>query len=83
MKISAAIITLQRGAQLPRAIESLRCCDEIVVLDSGSTDRTVELAANLGARVIDTGWHGYAAQKTSRPQNAPTTGFSRSMPTRL
>lgn len=46
-----------------RVIESLRCCDEIIVLDSGSNDRTVELATNLGARVIEASWHGYAAQK--------------------
>jgi glycosyltransferase involved in cell wall biosynthesis len=63
MKISAAIITLNEERRLPRAIESLRCCDEIVVLDSGSTDRTVEIAANLGARVVESGWHGFAAQK--------------------
>ena len=63
MKISAAIITLNEERKLPRAIESLRCCDEIVVLDSGSTDRTVEIAANLGAHVVESGWHGFAAQK--------------------
>ena len=46
-----------------RAIESLRCCDEILVVDSGSNDRTLELAAKLGARVVETPWHGYAKQK--------------------
>jgi glycosyltransferase involved in cell wall biosynthesis len=44
-------------------IESLRCCDEILVLDSGSNDRTVEIATKLGARVVEASWHGYAAQK--------------------
>ena len=44
-------------------IESLRCCDEILVLDSGSNDRTVEIATKLGARVEEASWHGYAAQK--------------------
>ncbi len=68
MKISAAIITLNEQRKLPRAIESLRCCDEIVVLDSGSTDRTVEVAEKLGARVIETGWHGFAAQKNMAAQ---------------
>jgi glycosyltransferase involved in cell wall biosynthesis len=53
MKISATIITYNEERNLPRAIESLRCCDEIVVLDSGSSDRTVEIAQNLGARVIE------------------------------
>jgi glycosyltransferase involved in cell wall biosynthesis len=63
MKITATIITLNEERKIARAIESLRCCDEILILDSGSTDRTVELAANLGARVIEAGWRGYAGQK--------------------
>jgi glycosyltransferase involved in cell wall biosynthesis len=63
MKISAAIITLNEERNIARAIESLRCCDEIVVIDSGSTDRTIELAQNHGARVVETVWRGYAAQK--------------------
>jgi glycosyltransferase involved in cell wall biosynthesis len=63
MKISAAIITHNEELNIARAIESLRCCDEIVVVDSGSNDRTVEIAANYGARVIETHWRGYAAQK--------------------
>jgi len=63
MKISATIITLNEERNLPRAIESLRCCDEILVVDSGSTDRTVEIAQKYGARVIDANWRGYAGQK--------------------
>ena len=63
MKISATIITYNEERNLPRAIESLRCCDEIVVVDSGSTDRTTELAGKLGARVVESPWRGYAGQK--------------------
>lgn len=63
MKISATIITYNEERNIPRVMESLRCCDEIVVVDSGSNDRTVEIAAKLGARVIESGWPGYAAQK--------------------
>lgn len=63
MKISAAIITYNEERNIARCIESLRCCDEIVVIDSGSTDRTVELATKLGARVLDVAWRGYAGQK--------------------
>ena len=48
MKITATIITLNEERKIARAIESLRCCDEIVVVDSGSTDRTVELASQPG-----------------------------------
>ncbi len=63
MKLTATIITLNEERNIARAIESLRCADEILIVDSGSLDRTVELAQKLGARVIEAGWHGYAGQK--------------------
>ena len=63
LKISATLVTLNEDTKLARALESLRCCDEIVLVDSGSNDRTVEIATRLGARVIETEWRGYAAQK--------------------
>lgn len=63
MKISATIITCNEERNLPRAIESLRCCDEILIVDSGSTDRTVEIAQKFGARVLEANWRGYAGQK--------------------
>jgi glycosyltransferase involved in cell wall biosynthesis len=63
MKISATIITCNEERNLPRALESLRCCDEILVVDSGSTDRTTELAEKYGARVLEANWRGYAGQK--------------------
>lgn len=70
MKITATIITLNEERKIVRAIESLRCCDEILILDSGSVDRTVELAERLGARVIEGGWLGYAAQKNRVAEQA-------------
>jgi glycosyltransferase involved in cell wall biosynthesis len=70
MKISATIIAQDEERKIARAIESLRCCDEIVVVDSGSSDRTMEIAANLGARVIETPWLGYAAQKNYASERA-------------
>ena len=63
MKISAAIIAFNEERNISRVIESLRCCDEIVVVDSGSTDRTVELATKHGARVYESVWRGFAGQK--------------------
>jgi glycosyltransferase involved in cell wall biosynthesis len=63
VKISATIITYNEERNLPRAIESLRCVDEVVVMDSGSNDRTVEIAGKLGARVVEGPWPGYANQK--------------------
>jgi glycosyltransferase involved in cell wall biosynthesis len=70
MKISAAIIAYNEERNIARAIESLRCCDEIVVVDSGSNDRTVELATKLGARVIEGAWRGFAGQKNFASENA-------------
>ena len=70
MNITATIITLNEERNIARAIESLRCCDEIVVVDSGSVDRTVELAANLGARMLESPWHGYARQKNYAAEKA-------------
>jgi glycosyltransferase involved in cell wall biosynthesis len=70
MKISATIITLDEEANIARAIESLRCCDEIIVVDSGSTDRTMEIAAKLGARVVEMHWRGYAGQKNHASDQA-------------
>ena len=70
MKITATIITLDEERNIGRAIESLRCCDEILIVDSGSVDRTVELAEKLGARVIEAGWRGYAGQKNWAAEQA-------------
>ena len=70
MKITATIITLNEERNIGRAIESLRCCDEILIVDSGSVDRTIELAENLGARVIEAGWRGYAGQKNWASEQA-------------
>jgi glycosyltransferase involved in cell wall biosynthesis len=63
VKISGAVITLNEERNLPRALASLEVCDEVVVVDSGSTDRTVAIASELGARVVERGWTGYADQK--------------------
>ena len=70
MKISGAVITLNEEANLPRALASMTCCDEIVVVDSGSSDRTVEIARELGARVVSRAWTGYANQKNFAAEQA-------------
>ncbi len=64
MKISATIVALNEERNIARAIASLSACaDEIVVVDSGSSDRTREIAAEMGARVVNEPWRGYAGQK--------------------
>jgi len=70
--LSATIITHNEGANIARAIRSLACADEIVVVDSDSTDGTREIASSLGARVITHRFGGFAAQKnfsTSQAQH--------------
>ena len=81
MQISATIVALNEERNIARAIESLRCADEIVVVDSGSADRTREIAAASGRRVIEEPWRGYAAQKNfAAAARHRMTGFFRSMP---
>ena len=63
MKITATIITFNEADNIAAACESVAWADEIVVVDSDSTDTTPEVAANYGARVIKHAWPGFAAQK--------------------
>jgi glycosyltransferase involved in cell wall biosynthesis len=64
LPLSLAIITLNEEEKLPRCLESARgLCAEIVVIDSGSTDRTGELARKSGAVFEFQKWSGYVAQK--------------------
>src|SRR5208283_3481554 len=68
--ISATIITHNESANVARAIGSLSCADEIVVIDGDSTDGTREIAAGLGARVITHAFAGFAAQKNISSSHA-------------
>lgn len=61
--VSLVIITLNEADGIARAIQSASFCDDIVVLDSGSTDGTREIAASLGARVFNEKWLGFQAMK--------------------
>jgi glycosyltransferase involved in cell wall biosynthesis len=68
--ITATIITLNEQDRIGEAIASLSCCDEVVVVDSGSTDRTREIASARGARVITRAWEGYSRQKNFAAEQA-------------
>jgi len=61
--LSVAIVTLNEERNLARTLASVSFADEIIVVDSGSTDRTVEIAASFGARVLHREWPGFAPQK--------------------
>src|SRR6185436_978240 len=63
MNISAVIITFNEEINIRAACESVAWADEILVVDSGSTDRTREIATGCGARVIVNEWPGFSAQK--------------------
>ena len=62
-RLSACVIAFNEEDRIGDCIRSLACCDEVLVVDSHSTDRTREIAASLGARVIERDWPGYVAQK--------------------
>lgn len=61
--LSVAIITLNAASQLEACLQSAAFADEIVVVDSGSTDGTQALAERHGARVIQQDWLGFGPQK--------------------
>jgi glycosyltransferase involved in cell wall biosynthesis len=61
--ISVIIITKNEEDNITRAIESVKWAGEIIVVDSGSTDRTIELAAKAGAKTYNNKWNGYGKQK--------------------
>ena len=63
MNLSAVVIARNEESAIGACLDSLAWCQEIVVVDSGSTDRTCKIAAAKGARVIDHEWEGYGRQK--------------------
>ncbi len=75
MTLSVVIITYNEEANIGRTLESVKPLvadgkGEIIVVDSGSTDRTVEIARSGGAKVFVEEWKGYAGQKNSAIEKA-------------
>jgi glycosyltransferase involved in cell wall biosynthesis len=73
--LSVVVITHNEEANIGRALESVKplVCDgkgEVIIVDSGSTDGTVEIAKSFGAKVFVEEWKGYAAQKNSAVDKA-------------
>ena len=61
--VSIVIISLNAAAQIAACLESVAFADEVVVVDSGSTDATLEIVRARGAKVLHQNWLGYGAQK--------------------
>ncbi len=79
MSLSVVIITYNEEANLARTLKSImprlysegrRNDEELIIVDSGSTDRTVEIAKSFGAKVFVEEWKGYAVQKNSAIEKA-------------
>ena len=63
MPLSVVLITHNAAAQLADGLASVAFADEVLVVDSGSSDGTAELAARYGARVVQKEWMGFGRQK--------------------
>jgi glycosyltransferase involved in cell wall biosynthesis len=70
LPVSLCVITRDAAAQLADCLASASFTGEIVVVDSGSRDDTVEIARRSGARVIEHAWEGFGAQKNFAVANA-------------
>jgi len=68
--ISATVITLNEEKNIGEALESLSWTDEIVVVDSGSTDATLEICRKFTARIFHRDWTGYVDQKNFAVEQA-------------
>jgi glycosyltransferase involved in cell wall biosynthesis len=64
MGLSVAIVAMNEEAIIGQTLESVRWADEIVLVDSGSTDRTCEIARQYGAKVLFKPWPGFSLQKS-------------------
>jgi glycosyltransferase involved in cell wall biosynthesis len=61
--LSVAMIAMNEEANLPRTLETVRWADEIIVVDSGSRDRTIEIAQSFGAKTTYHAFGGHGEQK--------------------
>ena len=65
MSLSAIVIARNEEDAIGACLDALSWCQEVILVDSGSEDRTCEIAAKRGARVIEHEWEGYGRRRTS------------------
>ncbi len=70
--LAVCVVTLDEEDRIADCLDSVAWADEILVVDSGSADRTAAIARERGARVIVRDWPGYAAQKNFAQQQVAT-----------
>jgi glycosyltransferase involved in cell wall biosynthesis len=70
LPLTVAIIAKDAAGQIGACLDSVRFADEVLVVDSGSTDATVALATRAGARVVEHEWLGFGRQKQFAVQHA-------------
>ncbi len=73
MDLSVVVITKNEERNIGRCLESVAWADEIIVVDSGSTDRTREIAVEFGASVFSLPWRGYGCAKRDGVEQARGT----------
>ena len=69
--ITAILIAKNASKTIKDTLTSLDFCDQVTVLDSGSSDNTVAIALSLGAQVIETDWQGFGIQKHEQKRPPP------------
>src|SRR5678815_3605781 len=69
-RLSVTIITLNEAAHIAAAINSASFADEVLIVDSGSSDGTTDIARSKGVRVLTRAWTGYVDQKNFAAQEA-------------
>jgi glycosyltransferase involved in cell wall biosynthesis len=70
VQLTVTVITYNEAAHIAAALDSVSWADEIIVVDSGSTDATVEIARGKATRVLTREWRGYSDQKNFAAEQA-------------
>lgn len=63
LKISCVIIAKNEECNISRCLDSVRWMDEIIVVDTGSTDRTIEICRQYGVKLTEINWTGFGNAK--------------------